>query len=343
MAVELPPYRPQLAQCGAIALGTPQLEVSLKFFRDILGMEEVERVGDTVYLRGYQEMKHHSLVLFQNDTATVDSYSFRVSRPEDVELFYNQLLADEVEVVELPTGHQAGRGTAIRFVVPHAGHTFELYYDIDAPEAPEEIRSRLLSNSSRRRGLGVRRLDHYNIQAGFENVGKAEQWLQNSLGFKRREYVHLPDHPDMLIASWSAVTSQVHDLAIAMSMNNQDNQLHHVAFNLENHSDLLVAADTLRDLDVHFNCGPGKHGIGQAMYLYLREPGSGHRIELYSGGYHIFDPDWKALGWEPTNQDGMTWFGQELDVTQDGEMATSTESVSSLTSLIGQKDPAPVA
>ena len=139
MAIELPPYRPQLAQCGAVALGTPQLEVSLSFFRDTLGMEEVERVGDTVYLRGYQELKHHSLVLFQSDTATVDSYSFRVSRPEDVELFYNQLLAEEVEVVELPSGHQAGRGTAIRFVVPHAGHTFELYYDIDAPEAPEEI------------------------------------------------------------------------------------------------------------------------------------------------------------------------------------------------------------
>ncbi|MFW0786992.1 VOC family protein [Gordonia sp. CPCC 206044] len=330
------PDRPRIAQCGAIALGTPKLETSLTFFRDTLGMEEVERVGDTVYLRGYQEMKHHSLVLFQNETATVDSYSFRVQRPEDVELFYDELRAADVEVVELPAGHQAGRGTAIRFLVPHAGHPFELYYDIDAPKAPDEISSRLLSNSSRRRGLGVRRIDHYNIQANLENVGKAEEWLRDNLGFKRREYVYMPEADDMLIASWNSVTSQVHDLAIAMSMNGEDSQLHHVAFNLENHSDLLVAADTLRDMDVHFHCGPGKHGIGQAMYLYLEEPGSGHRIELYSGSYHIFDPDWEALGWTPTNPDGMTWFGQELDVTQDGSMSSSTDSVSSVSSLIGK-------
>ncbi|MFC9978535.1 VOC family protein [Gordonia sp. NPDC127522] len=330
------PDRPRIAQCGAVALGTPKLETSVAFFRDLLGMEEVERVGETVYLRGYQELKHHSLVLFQNDTATVDSYSFRVERPEDVERFHDSLLAQEVEVVELPSGHQAGRGTAIRFLVPHAGHPFELYYDIDAPAAPEEISSRLPSNSSRRRGLGVRRIDHYNIQASPENVGQAEQWLRDALGFKRREYVFVPEN-DMLIASWTSVTSQVHDLAIAMSLTGQNAQMHHIAFNLENHSDMLVAADVLRDHDVHFHCGPGKHGIGQAMYLYLEEPGSGHRIELYSGNYHIFDPDWNALGWTPTQPDGMTWFGQELDVTAGGSMSTSTDSVSSLTSLLGKQ------
>ncbi|MFT4044344.1 MAG: VOC family protein [Gordonia sp. (in: high G+C Gram-positive bacteria)] len=331
------PNQPRLAHPGAISLGTPNLETSLRFFRDILGLEVVERVGDTVYLRGYQELKHHSLVLFPNETATVDSYSFRVQRPEDVELFYNELLKQEVEVVELPAGQQAGRGTAIRFIVPYAEHAFELYYDIDAPEAPEEISSRLQSNSSRRRGLGVRHLDHYNIQTSLENVGKAESWLSDNLGFKRREYVYLPEADNILIASWTAVTSRVHDLAIAMSLTGETAQLHHVAFNVENHSDLLVAADILRDYDVKYHCGPGKHGIGQAMYLYLEEPGSGHRVELYSGGYHIFDPDWEALGWTPTNPDGSTWFGQELDVTQGGAMATSTASASSLDSLLDAK------
>ncbi|MFT4125957.1 MAG: VOC family protein [Gordonia sp. (in: high G+C Gram-positive bacteria)] len=329
------PGGPRLAQCGAIALGTPKLATSLAFFRDILGMEVVETVGDTVYLRGYQELKHHSLVLFPSETPIVDSYSFRVGRPEDVELYYDALRAQEIEVVELPAGHQAGRGTAIRFLLPFGGHPFELYYEIDAPQAPEEIRSKLPSNSSRRRGLGVRRIDHFNIQAAPQHVGGAEQWLRENLGFQRREYVTMPGS-DMLIASWTAVTSQVHDLAIAMSLDEKDAQLHHVAFNIENHSDLLVAADVLRDYDVQFNCGPGKHGIGQAMYLYLTEPGSGHRVELYAGGYHIFDPDWQAIGWTPAQPEGSTWFGQELDVNPGGLMATSTDSVSSVTSLLNQ-------
>ena len=325
---------PRIAHVGAISLGTPNLETSLHFFRDLLGMEEVERIGDTVYLRGYQELKHHSLVLFASDAPIVDSYSFRVARPEDVELFSQQLSAQDIEVIELPRGHQAGRGTAIRFLVPHSEHPFELYYDIDAPQAPEEIRSKLPSNSSRRRGLGVRRIDHFNVQAAPQHVGAAEQWLRDQLDFKRREFVHIPE-ADALVASWLSVTPQVHDLAIAMSPEEKNAQLHHVAFNLENHSDLLVAADVLKDHDVKFDVGPGKHGIAQSMYLYLRDPGSGHRVELYSGGYNIFEPDWEALEWTPANMDyGATWFGDPLEVGPDSSMNSSTDSAG-LGSLLG--------
>jgi catechol 2,3-dioxygenase len=323
-----PPVGPRIAQVGAITLGTPDLEKSLGFFRDLLGMEEVERIGNTVYLRGYQELKHHSLVLFASEQAVVDSYSFRVARPEDVELFAADLTKREVEVVELERGHQAGRGTAIRFLVPHAEHPFELYYDIDAPQAPEEIRSKLPSNSSRRRGLGVRRIDHYNVQAAPQHVSAAEGWLREAFGFKRREFVVIPEMDNQLVASWLSVTPQVHDLAIAMSADGSNAQLHHVAFNLENHSDLLVAADILKDHDVKFDVGPGKHGISQAMYLYLRDPGSGHRIELYAGGYYIFDPDWKALEWTPTMEYGSTWFGDPLEIGPDSSMMTSTDSLS---------------
>lgn len=105
---------PRIAHVGAISLGTPDLETSLNFFRDLLGMEEVQRVGDTVYLRGYQELKHHSLVLFASEKPIVDSYSFRVGRPEDVELYSQELKEQDIEVLELPRGHQAGRGTGPR-------------------------------------------------------------------------------------------------------------------------------------------------------------------------------------------------------------------------------------
>lgn len=333
--MQMPPVGPTIAQVGAISLGTPDLETSLHFFRDLLGMEEVQRVGDTVYLRGYQELKHHSLILFASAAPIVDSYSFRVSRPEDVELFAQELTRQEIEVVELARDQQAGRGTAIRFLTPHSLHPFELYYDIDAPQAPEEIRSKLPSNSSRRRGLGVRRIDHFNIQAAPQHVGNAEKWLRDAFGFKRREFVTIPEADDMLVASWMSVTSQVHDLAIAMNPDEKNSQMHHVAFNLENHSDLLVAADVLKDHDVKFDVGPGKHGIAQSMYIYLRDPGSGHRVELYAGGYQIYDPDWEALEWTPVDMEyGATWFGDPLEIGPDSSMNPSSNSAD-LTSLLG--------
>ncbi|KXF56467.1 catechol 1,2-dioxygenase [Rhodococcus sp. SC4] len=318
---------PQIAHVGAIKLGTPDLTKSLAFFRDLLGMEVVERTDDTVYLRGYMELTHHSLVLHQTETATVESYGMRVKRPEDVELFYNKLSQQEIDVVELPRGHQAGRGEAIRFIWPGAGHPIELYYHIDKPLADESIRSALPSNSSQRRGLGVRRIDHYNLQCRPGDITAAEKWFRENLGFKRREYIQVPE-TQSLIASWMSVTPQVHDVAILANPFEKSAQMHHVAFNLENFSDLMTAADVLKDHDVRIDIGPGKHGIGQALYLYVRDPGSGHRVELYAGGYLIFDPDWEAIEWTPaTVKDGLTWYGDPVTMTPDHPFAETTGSL----------------
>lgn len=315
---------PQVAQCGAINLGTRDLEKSLHFFGDLLGMEIVQRDGDTAYLRCFQELTHHSLVLTQQDENIVNSFSFRVKRPEDVELFAAEFERQEIEAIEVSAGTEIGRGTAVRFLVPGSGHPFELYYDIDKPEAPEEIRSKLPSNSSRRRGLGVRRIDHFNVQTSRETINQAEQWVRDTLGFNRREYALHRDEQTVL-ASWMSVTPQVHDLAMVANAFGKTNQLHHVAFNMENLSDVLTAADVLRDYDVTFDLGPGKHGIGQAMYLYVLDPGSGHRVEIYAGGYLIFDPDWEALKWEREKfPDGLTWYGDPFLIKGDARSLETT-------------------
>ncbi|MAP64349.1 MAG: catechol 1,2-dioxygenase [Microbacterium sp.] len=307
---------PQISHAGTINLGTKDLERSLWFFRDILGMEEVERHGDVAYLRAYQELVHHSLVLTQQDENIVNAYSFRTKRPQDVELFYEELQRLEVEAIEVPSGTERGRGTAVRFLLPGGEHPFELYYDIERPEADPSLRSKLPSNSSRRRGLGVRRLDHFNVQTSPESINQAEQWVRDNLGFKRREFAMLPENPSTVMASWMSVTPQVHDLAIVANREEKKGQLHHLAYNLENFSDSLTAADVLRDLDVSFGVGPGKHGIGQAMYLYVHDPGSDHRVELYAGGYLIFEPDHPALEWKPVDfPEGLTWYGDPIDVT----------------------------
>lgn len=317
---------PQVAQCGAINLGTRDLAKSLHFFGALLGMEVVLREEKVAYLRGYQELTHHSLVLTEQDENIVKSYSFRVKRPQDVELFAQELERQEIEAREIPAGTEVGRGTAVRFLLPGGGHPFELYYDIDKPLAPEEIQSKLPSNSSRRRGLGVRRIDHFNVQTSRATINEAEKWVRDTLGFNRREFALHRDDATVL-ASWMSVTPQVHDLAIVANAFDKTSQLHHVAFNLENFSDLLTAADILSDYEVTFDLGPGKHGIGQAMYLYVHDPGSGHRVEIYAGGYLIFDPDWEAIKWEREQfPDGLTWYGDPFLYKGDARSLETTSS-----------------
>jgi catechol 2,3-dioxygenase len=307
---------PQISHAATINLGTLDLERSLWFFRDVLGMEEVERDGDVAYLRAYQELHHHSLVLTGQESAVVNSYGFRTRRPQDVELFAAELERLGVAMVEVPAGIERGRGAAVRFLLPGAEHPFELYYEMERPPVDSDHRSKLRSNSSRRRGLGVRRLDHFNIQAAPASINEAEGWVREHLGFQRREFAMLADRPDIVMASWMSVSPQVHDLAIVANRQDESAQLHHVAYNVENLSDVLTAADVIRDLDIPYGVGPGKHGVGQAMYLYVHDPGSDHRVEIYAGGYLIFDTDWEPIEWSPEElPDGLTWYGAQIDNT----------------------------
>ncbi|MGC2577169.1 MAG: VOC family protein, partial [Terrimicrobiaceae bacterium] len=50
-----------VAQLAHVELLTPDLEGTLRFFKDLLGLEETERRAQSVYLHGYEEQYHHSL------------------------------------------------------------------------------------------------------------------------------------------------------------------------------------------------------------------------------------------------------------------------------------------
>jgi catechol 2,3-dioxygenase len=46
----------------------------------------------------------------------------------------------------------------------------------------------------------------------------------------------------------------------------------------------------------HIERGPGRHGVSNAFYLYLRDP-DGHRVELYTTDYFTGDPGHQPLRW----------------------------------------------
>ncbi len=45
----------EVAQLAHVEIYTPDLDGTLWFFKDLLGLEEAERVGDSVYLRAYED------------------------------------------------------------------------------------------------------------------------------------------------------------------------------------------------------------------------------------------------------------------------------------------------
>lgn len=127
---------PELAKLGHMALTTPDLERSLTFYTDLVGLDEVGRRDGIVYLRAWGEFEHHSLSL-REGPAGIDHIGWRARRPEDVDGFAEKLAAIGIEVTRIGADEEAGQGEAIRFTTP-SGQPYEIYYDVEKPAAPSE-------------------------------------------------------------------------------------------------------------------------------------------------------------------------------------------------------------
>ena len=284
---------PEIAKLGHVALVTPDLAASQWFFRDIVGLEQTDEQDDTIFVRAWGDNEHHSLTLTAGPQAVVDHIGWRTKRPEHVDAFARALESQGVEVTHVAPDEEPGQGRAVRFRLPFGSHPFELYYDIERPGAQQDRKSRMLSNvRSWDHTISPRRLDHVNVHT--DNAGLTERWLEQTLGFKIREYVR---DEDTVLATFMAVTSLSHDIAVFTDLEGRANRFHHLAYYLDNWQDVLRAMDILAEHHIPIDFGPVRHGVGQAFTCYVKDPGSGHRLELCSGGYHIFDPDWEPLEW----------------------------------------------
>ncbi|KZE38740.1 2,3-dihydroxybiphenyl 1,2-dioxygenase [Bhargavaea cecembensis] len=307
--------RPEIAKLGYVALVSSDLEKSLTFFRDVIGLEETAEIDGVHYLRAWGDFQHHTLSVEQGESGYVKHIGWRTKRREDVEGFRALLEEQDLSVRTVPAWETPGIGEAIRFSLP-SGHTFELYYDVEKPEVEEHRRSVLKNQTYKAwaKGISPRRFDHVNLHTS-QQAPETFEFLQNVLGFKMRELLE-NDNQDIL-AGWMSVTQLVHDVAfVARPETDTPARVHHISYWSDDSQDILRAADILKEHGFDF-VGPGKHSISQAMYLYVTDPGSGCRVELFTGGYLIFEPDWEPVRWHESERAfGNTYWGDSINAKE---------------------------
>ncbi|MGW5149993.1 catechol 2,3-dioxygenase, partial [Rhodococcus koreensis] len=90
-------------------------------------------------------------------------------------------------------------------------------------------------------------------------------------------------------------------------------KMHHLAFYYGTGQHNIDAVEMFRDYDIRIEAGPDKHGITQAQFLYVFEPG-GNRIELFGEvGYLHLDPDGETKTWQMSDIDtGLAIGGAKL-------------------------------
>ena len=288
-----------ITRIGHAEIRVTDLGKAKTFYVDALGMIEIEKDNDSIYLGGMEERDKYCLILRKAESGGISHLAFRVAQADDLEKIEkvykeNNLPTRWIEANTL----ERGQGRALRVQDP-SGLPMEFYFEM-------EQRGRLLQRFDLYRGANVMRIDHFNCQV--PNVQAANDWWMQKMGFYCSEYtVSDPPGPERLWAAWLHRKQNVHDLAL---MNGIGPRLHHIGMWLQDTQSVLRACDILASMGM-VSCmerGPGRHGLSNAFFLYLRDPDM-NRIELYTNDYIIPDPDFKPIKWILSDPRRATFWG----------------------------------
>jgi catechol 2,3-dioxygenase len=295
--VNTPPATPpfDILRAAFVELHVTDLAASEHFYAELLGMIVSARTDDAVYLRGWEERQHHSLILRQAPVAAAARLGFRVRAEDDLDRLAEHFSDRPSRWID--AGTDPGMGRSLRVWDPF-GYPLEFFHGIDQFETQHQ-------RFDLHRGAPILRFDHLNLHSPrVEDTFRF--WL--SLGFRCSEYISTddPDH-ERITGAWLLRKPTVHDVALTAGTGPR---LHHFAYWIADPAGVLRACDQLAGgYQSHvIERGPGRHGVSNAFFVYLRDP-DGHRIELYSCDYYTGDPDHKPLRWSVNDPRCRSFWG----------------------------------
>ena len=283
-----------LSHLSYVAVTTPDVEASVEFYANRVGLTEVARRDGRVYLRCWGDYYAYSVVIVPGDEPALETMAWRTSSAEALDEAVKRIEAAGVRG-EWFDGYAIGR--AYRFTGPW-GHSMTLHWEVERHRGNGSSASIYPDRPDKRSSVAgaPRQLDHVTIAAN--DVDGFAQWYNEVLGFRIMARTELDEAP---ISVFSVLTTneKSHDLGVVLDGSDRAGRVNHYAFWVDTREELLIAADTLMENGVPIEYGPSIHGIGEQAFLYYREPSS-MRIELNTGGYRNYVPDWEPNTWKPS-------------------------------------------
>lgn len=294
MPIPTPNLNPDfnIVRLSHVELKVTDLAWSRAYYVDTLGLQVTYEDAETIYLRAMEERGHHCVILKQNPKASVSVLGFKLWSEDDLDKAAAWFAARDLPVnwVERPF-----MGRVLRTRDPW-GIPLEFYATMDRLE-PIHQKYALY------KGVKPLRIDHFNMFSA--DVDGAMQFYSD-MGFRLTEYTS-DAATGRTWAAWMHRKGGVHDVAFT---NGTGPRLHHMAFWVPtplNIIDLLDLMSTTGYVDC-IERGPGRHGISNAFFLYIRDK-DGHRTEIYCSDYQTVDPDLEPIQWDLKDPQRQTLWG----------------------------------
>ncbi|MCU1482967.1 MAG: Biphenyl-2,3-diol 1,2-dioxygenase [Subtercola sp.] len=283
-----------LAHLAHVRIATNDVDASARFYQERLGLTEVKRDETGSYLRAWGDPYLYSLVLVPSDQPALVSMAWRAASPEALETAVGRVEA--TGVIGMWSEDRFGIGRLYSFINPW-GHAVDLFWNVEKYVAAAGTASIYPDRPARRdmAGTAPRQLDHVTVAAS--DVEAFAAWHSEVLGFRIMAHTII-EHANLSVFSVLTTNESSHDLAVVLDSSPIKGRINHFSFWLESRDYLFRAADLMLENGYPIEYGPSVHGIGEANFLYFREP-SGMRVEMNTMGYRNYDPDWEPRNWTP--------------------------------------------
>ena len=243
-----------------------ELDRALEFYTDAMGLVELARRDDTVYL-GTGLDDNFDLAVAEGGTG-IEHFAVRATDATAVDDHEDRLAADGV-AVEHVDGDEPGQVAGVRFELPTGVPMEVVAVEHEAYEH---------SNVSHpgRAGHAPSSLDH--IQWFTPDLSADLAFLRDTVDMPVSDIAGPRDDPELAFTRCNALH---HDIALkAMPEDGPDHaSLHHVAWGFDSIDHMKLFLDTTSGQGMEFEHGIGRHFAGDNLFAYFWEPG-GNRFEM---------------------------------------------------------------
>ena len=276
-------------------LGTANLEETVKFATDIIGLEEVGRENDSVYMRG--DDRDHNICYFEGDPND-HTLGLQLDTFEELDAAESALQAHGLEV---------HRGTEVeataRRCMGYINFKDPSGNSIDLTVRPFASGRRYFPG----RDAGIDEFSHIGLRV--TNPREAEKFWSQVFNFRTSDWI-----------GWSALMTfdAVHHRFALFPSDRPGIQ--HINFQVTETDDVMRSNYFLIDHQVRIQAGPGRHSLSGARFLYFYGPDE--MIYEYSCGVRMIDDSWKARQFPIKDASFCAWGSRpDLSILDNSEAA----------------------
>ena len=174
-----------IMRIGRAELRVLDLEESINYYTNIIGLEVVGRSEGRAYLKAWDEYDHHSLVLQEADSPGLDHFAFKVQMKRILSITKDRIEQFGCTTKRISKGTRLAEGEAIRCYIANRAPNGTLSRHSTSGQADRHLNPHPCPDEAR--GMAPHRLDHVLLIG--EDVKTVTRLFTEALGIFQSERV----------------------------------------------------------------------------------------------------------------------------------------------------------